>query len=1208
MVSEEEGVSPRKRRKIGPPKAAPYVFRSLFDQVPLNADNDDDDVHITWVEYWNDNLYIGTSAAEILHFVCLPPDPSDKSNEPSFILASRLPIPFSQTSSAKLPGIQQIVLLPTVNKACVLCNGTATFYMLPELSPAFGNTKVSSCRWIGGLDLNAAEEFESPVVMIAASNRIMLVRIGDDARRIRNIEFPGCLVASRRGPIACAADTHAYSLLDVENQQKIQLFPVSFSSEMSEAGQMEARSPSSPFASSPVAENHAHDRSFGPNTFAGMLQPKSQPTPHDRSTSVTPELSPVSGTPRRSISKDRAESASPRISPAHSARDSQPSPDDRKPLPAVPKQPPTQLKPHVLSPTPSEFLLVRGTDATEPGVGMFVNVDGDVVRGTITFHKYPESIVIDKGDENHMIPSPENTHEELLLAVIESETDGQPRKFLEVQLWDVDPAEAEDHKTWVEIPSTHDTQPTPVGLCHTLSPSKLEISELGDLLRMVRLKTPLLSPHVPAHDPRTQASIEQLQKEKELSEAQVTDSDGSKKGEHGWEVERNAEEARFARELGQTQSSMVMWNGNQIWRVVRNPLTTQLNDALQNAQEAGTGDSRAFNRNAIADIIHHVQTTEPKSESEFLGLNYVKQKASLLLFADLVFMDPAVRKTTIIDDTERALIVGNLDPRIALLLVPLLRREVLQGPQGIWVHAGLAEITEAYVQQLEKTTDSSISDSAVLDMLKRFLFSWQQKRGYGSITDETYVFDSVDAAILHLILEQDAQMSAEQRSHSSIRAELNRLVDNWKGNFDRAVALLESYRRLFVLSRLYQSQKMSRNVLKTWRRIIEGEEDRGGEVTIAGTEAQMRRYLVKIKDVQLVEEYGAWLAQRNPTLGIQVFSDGTSRVKLETLDVVRLLKEHAPNAVQAYLEHLVFVRNHTQYADDLLSYYLDTVLSVLESSPEARASLAESYSTYRALQPPKPTYMNFITENTPAEPWWQSRLRLLQLLGGGSGGHFSSLPSRNLTYSIPAVLARIEPFQKELVSESVILDGLQGRHREALHLLTHGLGDYDSAVRYCLFGGPRSTSSTGALAEFADRTLQSELFRYLLDEFLHIQDPSERIERTSDLLGRFAAWFDVGEVLRVVPDDWSVDILSGFLGHVFRVLISEGREVRIERALSAGLNLRIGTEYIAGVEKVGGWVEDEGGLRRLKEGAAKAEEAKDLGSDFGDMVGADAAT
>lgn len=250
--------------------------------------------------------------------------------------------------------------------------------------------------------------------------------------------------------------------------------------------------------------------------------------------------------------------------------------------------------------------------------------------------------------------------------------------------------------------------------------------------------------------------------------------------------------------------------------------------------------------------------------------------------------------------------------------------------------------------------------------------------------------------------------------------------------------------------------------------------------------------------------------------------------------------------------------------------------------------------------------MNFITENTPSEPWWQSRLRLLQLLGGGSGSQFSSLPSTSFSYSIPAVLARIEPFQNELVSESVILDGLQGRHREALRLLTHGLGDYDSAVRYCVFGGPRSTSATGSLTEFADRPLQTELFGYLLDEFLRIEDLSERIERTSDLLARFASFFDVGEVLRLVPDDWSVDILSGFLTHVFRVLVAQGRETRIERALSAGLNLRVGTEYIEGVEKVGGWVEDDDGLRRLRGGNAGDGDRRALvtdDSDFGEMTG-----
>lgn len=284
---------------------------------------------------------------------------------------------------------------------------------------------------------------------------------------------------------------------------------------------------------------------------------------------------------------------------------------------------------------------------------------------------------------------------------------------------------------------------------------------------------------------------------------------------------------------------------------------------------------------------------------------------------------------------------------------------------------------------------------------------------------------------------------------------------------------------------------------------------------------------------------------------------------------------------------------------------------MLESEPKARSSLSESYSTYRALRPPKPTYLNFIVENNPDEPWWQSRLRLLQLLSGTSGTQFSSnsLPS-GITYSIPKVLKRIEPFQDYLVSESIILDGLQGHHRAALRLLTHGLGDYDSAIRYCLFGGPRSsTSSTSTEPELADYALQAELFHHLLDEFLQIQDVSERIERTSDLLARFAAWFDVTEVLELVPEDWSVDILGGFFVQVFRTLVSQTREARIERALSAGLNLRIGVEYTDNMEKAGPWVEDGNGVRRLKAGDLRDnpvpptdnDNVEDDG-DFGDVV------
>lgn len=865
-------------------------------------------------------MYIGTSAAEVLHFVCLPPDPSDKSSESSFILASRLPIFFSQSSAASTSqqGVQQIALLPAVNKACILCNGTLTFYLLPELSPAFGNTKVSGCSWIGGIDLNRTpDDEEPPAIMVALQNRIMLVRIGDDARRIRNIEFPGCLVAARRGSIACAADNHAYSLLEVEHQQKIPLFPISSSNEIFESGHVEEMpaemavppktSPTLASSNSPSVEESVQNQ--GENTSSGPSQPGLQSILQDRSNSATPELSSNAETQPKPSTQEQGTDSGEEV------QEPQPNIADQKPLPSLPKPPSTRLKPHVLSASSAGFLLVTGTAEKDPGVGMFVNMDGDMDRSTINFEKYPESIAIDVGEKDTPIQPDDDGKEEYILAVLEAGQNDQPRKRLEVQRLDIDPGEAENQKRWVDIPTSKDAEPVHIGIDHTLSPSELEVSEMGGLLRMVRLRTPSLSPHIPATDPRTQASIEQLQKEKELFEVQeLTDSEGSKKEddtlERGWEAERNAEEARFARALGRVRSSLIMWQGNQIWRVLRNPVTVQLDDVLQSAQKAKHG---ALDRDAITDIIQSVQGIEPTSEADFIGLNYVKQKASLILFGDLVFMDPANRSDGIIKTTEQALVEGNMDPRMALILVPLLREEVLQGPQGIWIHAGLAAVSEMYVRQFDEPeiapAKTSAIDRNVLDMIKRFLFSWQQKRGYGSITDEAYVFNSVDAALLHLLLEQDSVLPAEERASSPMRAELNRLVDNWKSNFDRAVWLLEAYHRLYILSRLYQSRKMSRNVLKTWRRIIEGEHDVGAEVAPSGAELQMRRYLVKIKDAQLVEEYGSWLAACNPKLGVQVFADSSSRVKLEPADVVALLKEQAPNAVQAYLEHLVFFKN-----------------------------------------------------------------------------------------------------------------------------------------------------------------------------------------------------------------------------------------------------------------------------------------------------------
>lgn len=853
----------------------------------------------------------------------IPPEPTDEANEPTFILASRLQI---TGNPKKKYGIQQILLLPTVSKACVLCNGVVTFYSLPELSPAFENTKVN-CQWIGGLDLNQngmGNAADKPVIMIALSNRIMLVRIGDAAHKFRNIEFPGCLVGARRDTIACVADGNAYSLLEVEHQQKIPLFPISSTSEVFEFGHVEdipqsasnlRRSSSASYSHTNIDRRSEHSRNTSLNTFAGGIVTNNdglQPNPNDRSNNSTPGPSD-NDTPRRSVSRDRRDIDTSKDLPTPPKEAAE---DRQKPLPPAPKLDAARLKPHVVSPTPSEFLLVTGTQESEPGVGMFVNTDGDVVRGTMEFQQYPEAIIVDAPSESDPSSGNPGSSEGFVLAIINLKEEDSVKKYLEIQRWDVEPGEYGRQKSLMRIPAVDGFETAHVGIKHTTSSSKLDFYELGETLRSVKLKTPHTGGDTPAEetDPRTNATIEQVRKEKELFESQeLTDSESGKKpgSKQTLEVERTKEESAFAHRLGHIQTHLVLWSGNRIWRVTKNPLPLQLDGLLQSAQTWEEGRFKSVDRDAVIDLLDSIKSTEPTTEAEFLGLEYIKQKAGLILFADLLTMDPNKRSETTIRVTEEVLVESNLDPRLILFMVPFLAEEVLQTKEGIWVHRGLAREAEFYLDHLaESKAMPEIPDEALLNMVKRYLSAWQRKRGYGSVTDETNVFDSVDAALLHLILEQEAQLRrASQPMTRATRNELNGLVDDWKGNLDRAISLLERYHRLFVLSRLYQRRKIYGKVLRTWQRIANGEKEDDTDITVAAVEVHVRKYLPKLRDSQLVEEYGSWLASRNPSLGIQVFSDDSAKVKLEPDKVVQLLKKRAPNAVQDFLEHLVFSKN-----------------------------------------------------------------------------------------------------------------------------------------------------------------------------------------------------------------------------------------------------------------------------------------------------------
>jgi hypothetical protein len=819
--------------------------------------------------------------------------------------------------------VQQILLLPSINKACVLCNNTLSLYSLPELSPD-STFKPIGCLWVGGVDLNQdpdASPEDGVVVVIGLKKRLRLVQISENSppKALKAIEYGGCLVSVRRDTFSCAADAHSYALLDVMHQQKIGLFPISSldpdAGDIGGAAEHLATVPNAPSRSISSASPHprpdeqrGHARSTSLNVLGlsgssrtASPRPAAQRYGFDVPESLSRDMSPA---PARSSDQPQAAGEGADRASGHS-RGGATSPN--KPLPAPPseenmpqEEPPlpepprfVPLKPHVASPNPNEFLLTVGTTPSDQGVGMFVNLDGDMCRGSIQFSSYPDAIAVDGSgiDMTASISTNMTAEEGYVLAVVHREQEGTLAYGVEIQRWDVDPSAGEVDKHWLNfsplgltVDKTGSYISAPVGMRTVVQPYDLVIPEVGAKLTMQPL--------------RLESSESASGETAERSKAQA-------------KADRD-----FVERLSKLQSQTVVWAGDQIWWTVRNPLVTRLDARIEQAQYATQGDGTRIqpDRALLETILGDIRGQEPRNESEYLSLIYIRQKASLMLFMDVVLRT----KTNIIifenekRITEQALIEGEIDPRVVLSLMPILNKEVVQGSDGIQIYGGITTVVELFLHQTDFSAMSTNVNGPfgdnLLHFVKRYLQFWKRRKGMASVTNDPYLFKTIDAALLHILLLLDQGTSKGTSSPGTYRAELYELVDREVECFDRAVQLLEQFKRLYVLSRLYQgnckASVKSSKVLATWRRIIEGEEDRGGEL-IDG-EFKVREYLGKIRDQTLVEEYGTWLANRNPKLGVQVFADDHSRVKFDPARAVGLLRGKAPGAVKEYLEYLVF--------------------------------------------------------------------------------------------------------------------------------------------------------------------------------------------------------------------------------------------------------------------------------------------------------------
>uniref|UniRef100_A0ABM5FYZ5 Transforming growth factor-beta receptor-associated protein 1 isoform X1 n=1 Tax=Pogona vitticeps TaxID=103695 RepID=A0ABM5FYZ5_9SAUR len=358
--------------------------------------------------------------------------------------------------------------------------------------------------------------------------------------------------------------------------------------------------------------------------------------------------------------------------------------------------------------------------------------------------------------------------------------------------------------------------------------------------------------------------------------------------------------------------------------------------------------------------------------------------------------------------------------------------------------------------------------------------------------------EDVDTALLKLYAEAN---------HESL---LDLLVTENFCLLTDSVAWLEKHKKFFALGLLYHSNGQDAAALQLWVKIVNGDIQ---DSTRTDLYDYIVDFLTSCPDHELVWKYAEWVLQRSEEVGVYIFTkrplEEEQRNSFNPDDVIRCLNKF-PISLVKYLEFLVLERGikKEKFHTHLAVLYLDEILHLQSLGAEGCEELAKTQAKLRHL------------------------LRKSDL------------------YRVHFILDKISG--TDLHMECAILYGKLEEHDKALHILVHELKNFAAAEDYCVWN-----------SESKDLPYRQKLFHTLLLTYLNSSTSEEElIVAAVDLLNHHAPDFDAVCVLQLIPDSWSVQLLSSFLMGAMRESIHAQRMTRIAVGLAEVENLTYKHEKI----------------------------------------------
>lgn len=359
--------------------------------------------------------------------------------------------------------------------------------------------------------------------------------------------------------------------------------------------------------------------------------------------------------------------------------------------------------------------------------------------------------------------------------------------------------------------------------------------------------------------------------------------------------------------------------------------------------------------------------------------------------------------------------------------------------------------------------------------------------------------EDVDSALLKLYAEQD---------HDSL---LDLLASENFCVVADCAPWLEKYHKYFALGLLYHYHGQDSAAVQLWIRVADGELQ---DSTRSDLYEYIVDFLCSCSNVDLVWKYAEWTLQKNPVTGVQVFTKRPATKNLSELnpnDVVTYLTKHH-EALLLYLEHLVLEKQIQKetFHTHLAVLYLERVMALWSETPTDEAQLLKA------------------------------RERLQAMLRESS------------LYRVQYLLGKMDNCEK-LLLERATLHGKLEEHDTALHILVHELKDFPSAEAYCIWA-----------SESRDAAYRQKLFHLLLGVYLDPQSQSTsaggdgELEMAAvDLLNRHGEVFDAVQVLNLLPESWSLQLLRPFLGRAVRASMHACRTSQIALGLAHSENVQL---------------------------------------------------